>query len=607
MDSSEVYNKLREWQLARLRNIAKEGAEKTATTPASLIASDKEAIRELIKSASQPAAKQQPTSRLKITSLPIFWFLAQVLALAGLYAQSGDNPIIGYYNSTLACLIGQCRGDFITLGERFAFAAFFILPSVLLLLTPSASFQPLHSPRSTGLLSELQRFFSSQKKIGFLLSALVLVSTFSFIVLKPESTESCKTLAFTVLGISLGALSIAIFALRFTFSQREVLDSKLDQIQKEISGEERKGSNGISLFSIEKLELSMRELIQRERAIADFSKTVIVSFDKNMKIDAVSPSALMQWGYYQYEMLHKNFADFVFQEDLGQVDDGLGKAKEKGTFELVARIRRKDNTIADYNWYVDWSPRLDRFFVACDDVTDRMMLERARNDFIAQLTHDMRSPIAAVVMTLALFSEKVFGELPTKVYESIDRAQSGLSRVLDLINDILDTEKLHHSLHVIDAVNVDLFELCERVFSELQAISVEKKVGFELSGKNMQVPADFNLMTRVFSNLLSNAMSFSPAGSKVRVEVIESSDAAIVRIIDSGPGIHPDYQQMIFERYKTAKLVSSKRVSTGLGLWISKEIVLAHGGKIGVESELGKGSTFWLSLPVKKRASVASL
>lgn len=597
MDPSEVYNKLREWQLARLRNIAKEGAEKTATTPASLIASDKEAIRELIKAASKPEQAKQSESRINLSFVLISWLLAQVLSGIVIASESGANVAISTYTqATLACLIGQ-GGGFESLGQRFAFFSFFILPSLLLLLVPDGAFRKLLSPRATGVFATVQKTFSSAQQIAAFIGFILAVDSALFVIL-PHSSQNIFAITG---GITCMALSVSVFALRFQFCQKETVSAKLNLLQKEIAGDEAKIESVPLAFSVEKLELSMRELIQRERAIADFSKTVIVSFDKNMKVDAVSPSALMQWGYYQYEMLHKNFADFVFQEDLSLVDEALSKAKETGTLEVTARIRKKDNSIADYNWYIDWSPRLDRFFVACDDVTDRMMLERARNDFIAQLTHDMRSPIAAVVMTLALFSEKVFGELPTKVYESIDRAQSGLGRVLELINDILDTEKLHHNLHVIDAVHVDICDLCERIFSELQSIAVEKNVSFEFVGKKPQVMADFNLMTRVFSNLLSNALSFSPAGSKVKVEVIESSDSAIVRISDSGPGIHPDYQQMIFERYKTAKLVSSKRVSTGLGLWISREIVRAHGGKIGVESELGKGSTFWLSLPLSRK------
>ena len=507
---------------------------------------------------------------------------------------SAQQAISTYFQLTLGSLIpSSSAAELKAFETRFCFAGFFFLPNILLAAAPAFSFRPfvaLLEKKQADLFSNFQSAFS---KSSFIFPAITALLSFESLLLFVSSDPVRSMLAWS----SLLLLAVVWYA-KVQACQKELAAAQLSKIERDLQ-QESSNTNTNLLSTIERLDISMQELLQRERAIADFSKTVIISFDRSLNIDAVSPSALMEWGYYQYELLNRNFASFIFREDAAAVEEKL-KAQNEGPFEIVARIRKRDNTIADYSWHVDWSARLERYFVACDDITDRMTLERARDDFIAQLTHDMRSPLAAVVMTLALFSEKVFGELPPKVYESIDRAQSGLRRVLGLISEILETEKLKTSSQTMELVHFSLHEICKKIFSELEALSHERKVQFVLEGPELKVMADYNLITRVFSNLLSNALSFSPEGSKITVEILRSSDSALVRITDMGPGIHQDYHRMIFERYKTPKQLESKRVSTGLGLWICREVVTAHGGKIGVESELGKGSTFWLTLPIAK-------
>lgn len=597
MDATDIYNNLREWHLARLRNIAKEGAEQTNTTPASLIASDKEAIRQLIK-ASATKAVTKTYKRFRLDFLLWFWLSVQLgtLMIQMSHGKSTQLAITEYFQVTFGALFpfASSAVDFASMDNRICFAGFYFLPIVLLSAAPIFSFRPfigLMEKKNLAGLQQVQSFVSSTSFIFPATIVLICLEALS-LSLNPGQVQN-------PLALSSVLLLLIVWYAKLQACQKEIAIAQLSKIEKDVNNTSS-DAKATLLDSIERLDLTMQELLQRERAIADFSRTVIISFDRSLNIDAVSPSALMEWGYYQYEMLNRNFASFIFREDANAVEEKLRSQKDSGPFEMVARIRKRDNTIADYNWYVDFSARLDRYFVACDDVTDRMTLERARDDFIAQLTHDMRSPLSAVVMTLALFSEKVFGELPVKVYESIDRAQSGLQRVLGLISEILETEKLKNSQQSMELVHVGISELCNKIFAELQSLAHERKVTFVLEGPEMQVMADYNLMSRVFANLLSNALSFSPEGSKVTVEILRSSDSALVRITDMGPGIHQDYHRMIFERYKTPKQLESKRVSTGLGLWISREIVTAHGGKIGVESELGKGSTFWLTLPIAK-------
>ncbi len=621
MTQQDMYNNLRKWQLARLRNLAREGAERTANTPAGLIASDKEAIRQMIKAG---AGQSVPKSfkRFRLDYLLWFWLSTQLFALIFQMngARNTAQAISNYFQITLGSLLpfqaSANAVDLSTSSSSFSFLSFFYLPVLLLTIAPGYSFKSvlLAMNRSSSLQDSLLAKIR-KPAIAFSISAILVVLPAAFLfnsgINQSAFNSNLKADADALTRFSLVCASLLSFLLVFFAKlqscQDELALALLSKIEKDIYSGDFQNQDGKSqdknnlLARIEMLELSLQELLQRERAIADFSKNVIMSFDRKLVIDAISPSVLMQWGYHQYELLNRSFKNIIFGEDISLVEEKLKTHKDSGPFEILARIRKKDNSIADYAWYLDWSQSLERYFVSFEDVSDRMNLERARDDFIAQLTHDMRSPLAAVVMTLALFSEKVFGELPEKVYTAIFRAQDGLSRVLTLINTILETEKLQHNKQSIEFLHFKLAELCKKIIGELEAPAHERKVRLELIGGEIEVEADYNLLSRVISNLVSNALSFSPENSSLKIELVKSGENALVRITDNGPGIHQDYHRLIFERYRTPKQLESKRVSTGLGLWICREIVTAHGGVIGVDSEPGKGSTFWFTLPLKRK------
>jgi signal transduction histidine kinase len=180
----------------------------------------------------------------------------------------------------------------------------------------------------------------------------------------------------------------------------------------------------------------------------------------------------------------------------------------------------------------------------------------------------------------------------------LEQAKGGVSRVLGMIDEILEAEKLQHGQQAIQREYVQLLDLCKTVAGESQIVAQERGVALDVSGQQIVAFINEKLLSRVISNLVSNAVSVSPEKSTVKIEVAKSGASAIVRVIDSGPGIHRDYHRLIFERYQAPVQLSSKRVSTGLGLWICRDVVEAHGGMIGVESEPGKGSTFWFTLPM---------
>ncbi|MBX9690591.1 MAG: PAS domain-containing sensor histidine kinase [Candidatus Obscuribacterales bacterium] len=603
-DSSE---QLRHWYLARLRSLAQEKASRTLKTPSGIMASDKRAIRLLVESAAHPRMQKPEEAKNFLPFLMPVWLLFQVLSLGLLFMQENSlmQALARYGDFTVLSLVPNLSSiKFASAIDRFCFFAFFILPGLSILLIPARN---LYFDR----VKILRYLLSDRVAIAsFLLLLAVVFLNVIFSMQHAASGPEALSLAGdspddndrSVLAWACFALILPIMHFKSNRKQEFLLKEKLDDIQSELQGQAQKT---VSVTGLEgrmlEVEESVQELLQRERAIADFSKTVNICFDNEMMIEAVSLSSFAQWGYYQHELLGQNLERIIFREDYQRFKDAL----RHGSFEHYARIRKSDNSIMDISWFIEWSESLQKYFATCEDISDRMNLERARNDYIAQLTHDMRSPLSGVSMSLELISENVFGEVPEKMMQSIETSRQSLSRVLQLINDILEAEKLRHSKQSLAIQSLDLGLHCKQAIEEIRPLAMEKKVRLSLAiqAENVIVRADKKLLMRVFANLLSNAISFSGENDEVKLVLQVASDIAVVQIMDNGPGIHRDYHQVIFERFGAPKLsASQERQSTGIGLSFCRDIVVAQGGLIGLESEPGKGSTFWFTIPLERRS-----
>lgn len=614
MSSVDIYGSLREWHLARLRNLAERDKEKTTRTPASLIVSDKEAIREMVAASVsnyQAASAKNKDSVDKGMLAAAVWVLVQLISLgfAICTAADGREGIIQYVKLTAGTFFPGAVGafDLDSPMYRLIYCGCFFLAPLLIAMVPCKNFAWLanwKTPDSKGKPAKPVFESSLPFLVAFCAGVLLFVAA-PFFMQASDSISTSQIAGLQVLALLSWMCLLVCLLLLQVKSQRynsEHAMAVVDKLQAEIhSGESLLPERDFDsrIFSLWR---SVQELVQRERAIADFSKTVIVSFNRELEIDAASPSALTHWGYLPSELLNRKLSNLIFVEDMQSFQDNIdvpSTARSDNPIPLLinTRIRTRANDVLDYQWHIEWSPKFNRFFAACDDISDRKRLERARADFIAQLSHDMRSPLSSVLMLLRLFSEGLIKDVPAQIHEILEQAKGGVSRVLSMIDEILEAEKLQHAQQTIQREYVQLLDLCKTVAGESQIVAQERGVTLDVCGQQVVAFVNEKLMSRVISNLVSNAVSVSPEKSTVKIEVSKSGASSIVRVTDSGPGIHRDYHRLIFERYQAPVQLSSKRVSTGLGLWICRDVVEAHGGLIGVESEPGKGSTFWFTVP----------
>lgn len=239
--------------------------------------------------------------------------------------------------------------------------------------------------------------------------------------------------------------------------------------------------------------------------------------------------------------------------------------------------------------------------VALEDVSQRKAVERLKDEFVSTVSHELRTPLTSIRGALGLMTGGVVGQLPEHATELLGIAQANTDRLVRLINDILDLDKIDAGRFDLRVGPFSLKEMVATVVEQMRPLAHESHVELaaELKGLD-EIVADEDRIVQVLTNLLSNAIKFSPANAHVRL-TISTLPSGNVRfaITDNGPGISEADKSRLFNRFQ--QLDAGDRRSkggTGLGLAISKAIVEQHGGSIGVSSEVGRGSTFWFELPM---------
>ena len=227
---------------------------------------------------------------------------------------------------------------------------------------------------------------------------------------------------------------------------------------------------------------------------------------------------------------------------------------------------------------------------------------RHKSEFLANMSHELRTPLNAIIGFSEVLGERMFGELNEKQAEYTDDILSSGRHLLSLINDILDLSKVEAGRMELELTKFDLPMAIDNALTLIRERasrhgirlhhSVDERLG-ELTGDERKIK-------QILLNLLSNAVKFTPEGGRVDVDAVSSDGVVEISVSDTGIGIAPQDQETIFEEFRQVGTdYAQKREGTGLGLTLTRKFVELHGGKIWVESELGRGSRFIFTLPVR--------
>ncbi|MGB9791764.1 MAG: two-component system histidine kinase PnpS [Thermacetogeniaceae bacterium] len=364
-------------------------------------------------------------------------------------------------------------------------------------------------------------------------------------------------------------------------------------------GELASAINNVSLT----IKQNMRDLAESkgslEAVLANMESGVLL-FDTCGRIRLINPAAERLLGVRSEEVMGKQHVEVVRNYALSSLIEGVLSSWKPARIE-ASIIYPKERTVDAHAapiFGVQGEPR--GVVVVLYDISELKHLERVRAEFVANVSHELKTPVTAVkgfaetLLSGALYNYRAAEEFVNIIYEEAER----LSR---LIHDLLELSKIESKGYRLRIEPVELDTEITRIVDKLKPQFIKKELTLTtvLPSEPVVVKADRDQIEQVLLNLLDNSLKYTPSGGEVEVSLRREGKEAVVAVKDTGIGIPREDLPRIFERfYRVDKARSRKLGGTGLGLSIVKHIIEAHRGRVWVESELGKGSTFYFSLPL---------
>ncbi len=331
-----------------------------------------------------------------------------------------------------------------------------------------------------------------------------------------------------------------------------------------------------------------------------------------IKIDSANKTFKDQFGFSDADLIGRKIdsiipgcseAFLVFEEQLKMQAGELAKT------ENLLLSTGGVNLPVELSFSKLEMPEANRRVLAVQDISKRKELEKAKQEFLAMVTHDLKTPLSSISLFHQLLRNSAYGELPEAATEALQSAERSTEMLLSLVNGLLEIEKIEAGKLSLNCSDTSVFETVEQAVLAVSNYAAEKGIRISKSDlsksdlndeQDSHMSADKNRIIQVLINLIGNAIKFSEPGSEVLVRTGHYPDKneVLFEIIDCGCGIEIDKQLLIFERFKQLDNKTAEQGrGSGLGLAISRGIVEAHHGKIGVVSSPGKGSRFWFSIP----------
>lgn len=315
-------------------------------------------------------------------------------------------------------------------------------------------------------------------------------------------------------------------------------------------------------------------------------------------------------GYSETELLQRTFWAIVHPEDINAEQQNVQQllSGEQRSFQMKKRCIHKQGKVI----WTNQSTSVIReqngtplYFVSqVQDISDRQLAERVKDEFISVVSHELRTPLTSICGALGLLQSGRFDNQSEKFQHFLQMAVNNSVRLVQLVNDILDLERLESGSVELVPEECDATDLMKQAVESVQTIASQASITIKLEPISVKLWVSPGAIVQVITNLLSNAIKFSPPGSTIwlKAELVnhETSDYCLrFSVQDEGRGIPKDKLETIFERFQQVDASDSRQKGgTGLGLAICKTIVQKHKGHIWVDSVLGEGSTFYFTIPV---------
>lgn len=374
------------------------------------------------------------------------------------------------------------------------------------------------------------------------------------------------------------------------------------------------------ITSLKQTEIELKETNLLRKAILDATSVAIISTDQAGIIKTFNHGAEMMLGYSADEMIDKQTLALIHLPEeiaaraqhltceLGyEVEVGfetfVAKAREGSDDENEWQMVRKDGSqfpvLLTVSALRDAEGEITGYLGISRDISEIKRIDQMKNEFISTVSHELRTPLTAISGALGILVNGLAGNLPAQSTRMIQIAHNNSQRLIHLVNDLLDMEKLVAGKMHFDMQAQMLLPLVQQSIESNAAFAQQYGVTYELiESQDVNVVVDHQRLLQVLANYLSNAAKFSPLNEAVGVRVENRFGSVRVTVTDKGPGVPDNFRARLFQKFSQADSSDTRQKGgTGLGLAICKEIIERMGGAVGVESTPGKGASFYFDLP----------
>ncbi len=340
---------------------------------------------------------------------------------------------------------------------------------------------------------------------------------------------------------------------------------------------------------------SINALNEREKSIFKNANDLIFVVDDNYRLIFANDASIALLGREPADLLQTPVAEWNVE-----IREQLEIARNQENLRFETKLKGAKGLSAEVDVSVHWSASDRSFYCVAHDIGARKELERMKQSFLAMVTHDLRSPIAANQVALEmLLTEKNMATLTPEGERLIRRVLSSDHRLMRMINDLLDMEKLNAGLLSLDVELVSFNDLVEESMASVEPLVGAKNIEIHKDDSDKLILCDSSRIVQVIVNIISNAIKVSKNGQSIEIGFSEDDKNSIISIEDHGPGIPDDFLPVLFDQYTQTGDKTVAKQGSGLGLAISKKLIDLHEGDIVVTTTLGEGTTFELHLPKK--------
>ena len=362
----------------------------------------------------------------------------------------------------------------------------------------------------------------------------------------------------------------------------------------------------LELQERQQAEATIREAERRWRSLLNNVQLIVVGLDIGGNVNYVNPFFLRITGYTHLEVIGKNwFENFLPPSNQQSIQvifsEVLAHNYHPYYQNFILTKSGEERFIAWNNTMLqDSEGNIIGTISIGEDITERQKIEHIKDEFIGIVSHELRTPLTGIKMSLGLITSGVYDKNPEKSRRMIEIALLNTNRLVNLVNDILDLERLDSGRAIVEKTLCKAVDLMQQAVESIQALATQQRISLIVTPTDAEVWATGDAIVQTLTNLLSNAIKFSPADSTIRLSAENQTDFVLFHVSDRGRGIPADKLELIFGRFQQVDASDSReKGGTGLGLAICRSIVERHGGKIWAESILGEGSTFCFTLPLR--------